>query len=311
MEKIIVLKEKSGERIDKFLMQEFFLNMEISRGEIIRNIKNGNILVNNKVVKPSYILKEKDYIDLEIKTKKIEIKPNQEINFKIIFENKNFIVIDKPAGLQVHSSEKNEQDTLVNGLICQFPEIEKVGDSPEIRPGIVHRLDRDTSGVMIVARNQETFLELKEKFKKREIQKIYLAIVYGKLKNRTGLIDASIARASNYKKQTIAKTKTKTKIRSAVTEYEVLQELLGYSLVKAVPKTGRTHQIRVHFSFLGHPIVGDEKYYIKGIKLNNDVSRHLLHAKKISFELKGDKFEFESELPRDFEFFLDKFTKSE
>ena len=287
-------------------MKGFFLNTDVTRGEIIRNIKAGDIIVNDKKIKPSYILKEKDVIKINISEKSTNIFPNAKVKFEIIYQDKNLIVVNKPAGLQVHPSEKKEQDTLVNGLLSKFPEIKNVGDDPENRPGIVHRLDKDTSGVMIVARNQEAFLKFKNKFKNREVQKTYWAIVYGKLKNKKGVIEKAIARAENYKKQTIANQKTKTKIRSAVTEYEVLKEGQNYSLVEAKPKTGRMHQIRIHLSSIGHPILGDDKYKIKSTKTGPAITRHLLHAKSIAFSLGDDKFKFEAELPIDFSDFINK-----
>ncbi len=305
MKKIIITKENSGQRVDRFLMQGFFLNDEkITRGEIIRNIKSGNITVNNKTVKPSYILKENDAIEVmkheTYSMKQKEIISSSKIKFEIIYKDENIIVINKPAGLQVHPSAKKEQDTLVNGLIYKFPEIKKVGDEPENRPGIVHRLDKDTSGIMLVARNQKTFEVLKSKFKNREIQKTYWALVYGKLENKKGLIDAPLARSADYKKQTIARAKTKTKIREAVTEYKVLQEFENYSLVEVKPKTGRMHQIRIHLSSIGHSILGDEKYRLKNMKAKENIVRHLLCAKKIEFNLNGQNFKFEIELPDDF-----------
>lgn len=297
-------------------MREFFLNSEVTRGEIIRNIKAGDILVNDKKIKPSYLLKEKDGIKINILENKSDLIANKDVKFEVIFENENFIVINKPSGLQVHPSAKNEKDTLVNGLICKFPEIKNVGDplinsgQVNLRPGIVHRLDKDTSGIMIVARNQKTFLELKDKFKNRRIQKTYWAIVYGKLKNKEGVVEKPMARTENYKKQTIANKKTKTKIRPAVTEYKVIKENSEYSLVEVRPKTGRMHQIRVHLSSIGHPILGDDKYKLKNIKTDQDISRHLLHARSINFNLGDKEFKFEAELPEDFKNFLAGLTKN-
>ncbi|MDO9231376.1 MAG: RluA family pseudouridine synthase [bacterium] len=301
MKKIIITKNNSGERTDRFLVREFF---SYTRGEISRNIKSGNVLVNGKETKPSHALKENDVVEINIPEKTVGIIVNKNVKFEIIFENENFVVIDKPAGVQVHPSEKNEADTLVNGLLYKFPEIGTVGDEPQNRPGIVHRLDKDTSGIMLIARNQKTFLELKEKFKNHEIQKTYWALVHGKLENKKGIIDKSLARARNYKKQTIANAKTQTTIRSAITEYEVLKEGEEYSLIELKPKTGRTHQIRIHMSSLGHPIVGDEKYKLRNTKTEESVVRHLLHAKKIKFSLNGKNFEFEASLPDDFSKFL-------
>lgn len=302
MKKIIIKENDSGQRIDKFLAKEFF---SYSRGEIIRQIKSGNVLVNKKIVKPSYVLKEKDIIETVISEQGSEngIVANSYIKLNIIFQDKNIIVVDKPAGLQVHPDHNKKDNTLVNVLIAKFPEIKEVGDDP-IRPGIVHRLDKDTSGIMIVARNQNTFEELKKKFKNREVEKQYRAIVYGK-PEKEGVIDKPLARASNYKKQVVAGRKTKTKIRAAVTKYKALKSWGGYSFLEVMPKTGRMHQIRVHMASIGHPIVGDNIYKSKRIKKVAAV-RQMLHARSIKFELFGKNYRFSAGEPEDFRRFLTK-----
>ena len=305
MKNIRIEKKNSNERIDKFLAKEIFLNGKMTRGEIIRQIKSGNVLVNGIKIKPSYILKEGDGVEVDIAKKNAEIMPNEDIKLKIIFQDKNIIAINKPAGLQVHPDFHEKNNTLVNGLIEKFPEIKTVGDEPSVRPGIVHRLDRDTSGVMIVARNQKTFLSLKQKFKDRDVTKKYLALVYGKLERKRGTIEKPIARAGNYKKQIIAGKKTKTKVRRAVTEYEVTSEFNGFSLAEVFPKTGRTHQIRVHLASIGHPIVGDDKYGLKNIIPDKRAKRQLLHAGQLSFELKGKKYDLTSPMPEDMFRFID------
>lgn len=314
--KTIIEKKYSGERIDKFLSsfakasadkeKEFFANGIITRGEIKKQIRDGNILINKKTTKPSYVLKVGDQIEINFEKKDNKVIPNEKTDFKILYQDKNIIVIDKPAGLQVHPSTKDEKNTLINGLLYKFPEIENVGEDPT-RPGIVHRLDRETSGVMVAAKNQKTFLELKKKFQKREIQKTYWAVVLGNFgeDEKKGIIEKPLAKAKNYKKQVIAGGKTTTKVRPAITQYEVLQEFPEYSLVEAQPKTGRTHQIRVHLFSIGHPVLGDSLYKAKKMKISLVApSRHLLHAKKLEFELFGKKYAFESDLPSDFEHFL-------
>jgi len=294
---------KSGQRIDLFLKEGVFFSSEMTRGEIIRNIKNGNILVNEKKIKPSYILKIKDKIKINIPKKAKKLIANRNIFLKIIFKDKNIIVINKPAGLKVHPNAFEERNTLANGLVCKFPEIENVNDKSlgsELRPGIVHRLDKDTSGIMVVARNQKVFDELKNLFQARKVIKKYLTIVHGHLKNKNGVIEKALAKASNYKKQIIAGKKTRTKVRPAITEYNVIKEFNGFSLLEVKPKTGRTHQIRIHLASIGHPVIGDKIYskkvYDKDIKLG----RQLLHAKELEFELFGEKYRFESELPKEF-----------
>ncbi|MFZ5982283.1 MAG: RluA family pseudouridine synthase [Patescibacteria group bacterium] len=300
MKNIIISRQNLGERIDKFLMRELFSNGEISRGEIIRLINSGKVLVNQKETKPSYILKENDELCiLDIIQKEKKLKANQNIKIEIIFEDKNIIVINKPAGLSVHGVDFEKDDTLVSALIGKFPEIRSVGEDL-LRPGIVHRLDKDTSGVMVIARNQKTFEELKRKFKSREIKKKYVAWVHGHIDPREGVIDKPIARASTYKKQVIAGKKTETKIRGAITEYQVLKSVGDFDLVEARPKTGRMHQIRVHLFSIGHPIVGDKLYKLKKRPSVPGVKRQLLHAKELDFELFGQKHEFQSAIPKDF-----------
>lgn len=312
MKKIVIKKENTGQRLDKFLVKEVFCNEKITRGEIIREIKSGKILLNGKNVKASYILKEEDKITITsfhppaggpIYNK---IVPNKNIKIKIIFENNDFLVIDKPAGIQIHPDAHEKENTVVNWLIAKYPKIKTVHDSSreaELRPGIVHRLDKDTSGVMVMAKNQKTFNALKKLFQSRKVKKTYMAIVQGILKEKIGTIETSLAKAANYKKQIIASSRTKTKIRPAFTGYSVLQEFKGYSLVEAYIKTGRTHQIRIHLWSIGHPVVGDQLYRSKGFG-NNLAERQLLHAEKIGFKLGGKDFNFQSPLPKDIRDFI-------
>ena len=304
MEKKIVFEGEIKERLDKFLKREVFLNMDATRGEVIRQIREGNVLVNNEKIKPSYMLKAEDVIRIEVLEKKSGLELDQKMKLEIIAQNDDFVVINKPVGLQVHPDFRKTQDTLVNGLLYKFPEIKNVGDMPELRPGIVHRLDRATSGVLIVAKNQQTFLELKQKFKDRKMKKIYWAVVYGRTEEN-GVIDAPLASAADYKKQIVADAKTRTKIRSAMTDYVTLKNFDKFSLLEVSPRTGRTHQIRVHLSSIGHPIVGDEKYARKEF-VNDDAPRLFLHAKSLEFEMAGQKYKFIAPLPTDFAEFLEK-----
>ncbi len=311
MQKIIVDSENAGKRIDKFLSAGIFFDGKVTRGEISRQIKAEKILVNEERVKSSYALKNNDVItfDFEFSEEKI-ILPKVKKELPIIFTDENLIVIDKPAGMQVHPDDTRKEDTLVNYLIAQFPEIENIcDDTPEgkLRPGIVHRLDKDTSGVIVVARNMDTWRELKRQFQDKEVEKKYQAIVYGVPKPIEGVIEKALARSGDYRRQVVAGHKTRTKIRDAVTGYRTL-ETLGdeFALMELSPKTGRMHQIRVHLTSIGHPIVGDKKYYIKGQKRLEIAKRQLLHAKNIKFELFGKSYEFEAPLPADFLKFLEK-----
>jgi 23S rRNA pseudouridine1911/1915/1917 synthase len=306
MKKIIRVQKNGNERLDKFLKKEVFFDSTTTRGEIIRHIKSGDILVNEKKAKPSQLLKENDILKIDLPKNPTEISPNPKVKFTVLFENENFAVIDKPSGVQVHPSKKNEKDTLASGLLQKFPEIANVGDEPETRPGIVHRLDRDTSGILIIARNQKTFEAFKEKFQKHEMKKTYWALAHGNFSSnsRSGTIEKPLARSGNYKKQTVAGGKTKTKVRPAVTDYNAIKEIGYYSLLEVMPKTGRMHQIRIHLFSIGHPIVGDKLYKIKGTSSGATAKRQLLHAKKIDFELDSKKFTFEAPLPQDFQDFL-------
>jgi 23S rRNA pseudouridine1911/1915/1917 synthase len=303
MKKITIGIENVGKRIDKFLAEEFFL---YSRAEIAEKIKKEEVFVNGKKVKPSYRLEENDQVETgDFSNQQKKLLPNADIKLEIIFENEDLLVIDKPAGLQVHPSDCKQTDTLTNALISNHPEISDVHDNSVeayLRPGIVHRLDKDTSGVMVIAKNKETFDELKKLFKDRTIEKKYLALVEGVLDEEGGIIDKPLARSAGFSKQLIARENTKTKIRQAVTHYAVLEKFENFSLLEVSPKTGRMHQIRVHLASIGHPIVGDAVYGKKAP--GSPVARQLLHAKSLSFDLGGKHYDFEAKMPTDFAQFL-------
>ena len=304
-------------RLDKFLADFDWKSTypkvkDLSRGDFIRAIKNKFILVNKHPTKPSYRVSDKDILTIKsdfFYSTEQQIIANSEVNFETVFENENLIVVNKPAGLQVHPDYNEKQSTLVNGLLAKYPEISTVQDDKSslayLRPGIVHRLDKDTSGLIVVARNQKTFRELKKMFQERTVQKKYLAVIYGIPKERRGIINKPLAKTSNYRRQTVAGKKTKTKIREAQTEYNFLKKLPeGLALLEVFPKTGRTHQIRVHLFSIGHPIVGDKLYKNKQFQSFPNLNRHLLHAQKIEFKLFGRKYSFSVNPPSDFEKFL-------
>jgi 23S rRNA pseudouridine1911/1915/1917 synthase len=308
MQTITILENDIGLRLDKFLKKEFF---SFSRGEIIRAIKDGRVQVNKISVKPSYALKENDLLNISLEKIEQRLIPNVQIDLEIIFQDNNILVINKPAGLSVHPVNFADTHTLVNGLLAKFPEIENIlDDSPnaQLRPGIVHRLDKDTSGLLLIAKNQNSFTEFKKLFQERRIQKKYLAVVQGKISPRNGLIEKPLAKATSYKKQVIAGRKTKTKIRPAITEYTVLKEFSDFSLVEVRPRTGRTHQIRIHLFSLGHPIVGDKLYKSKEFPNTTQTQRQLLHAQGLEFEFFGKKYSFVAKPPADFENFLKNYS---
>jgi len=231
-----------------------------------------------------------------------------ENNVEIIYENNDIIVVDKPAGLMVHgiAGKVSAEPTLTDVLLKKYPEIKTVGDEPNMRPGIVHRLDKDTSGVMVVARNQASFEYLKSLFKTRDIKKTYVAVVLGVPKEKQGIIDRPIGIRSGTTKRSV---ESKKMAKPAVTEYEVLkiaeaEDGLGkehsFAMLSVSPKTGRTHQIRVHLTSIGHPVVGDAVYGPK--KQPPWASRLMLHAASIEFtDASGSRLRFDAEVPQEFE----------
>lgn len=216
-------------------------------------------------------------------------------NLNIIFEDKDLIVINKPAGLLVHPTEKNETNTLVDRLLAHFPAIAKVGEDLS-RPGIVHRLDKDTSGLLIVAKNNKAFYFLKSQFQDRKIEKKYLALVHGQVKDQKGTITKAISLSKKGKRSTLLDDKS----RPAWTEYRVIKRYKDYTLLEVIIKTGRTHQIRVHLSSIGHPIVGDKQYKFKRQITPDGLTRQFLHAGYLKFSLiSGKIIELKLELPDD------------
>mgnify|MGYP001605896720 CR=1 FL=1 len=221
----------------------------------------------------------------------------------IVYVDENIIVINKPPGVSAHGGDSVLGPTVVDFLLPQFPEIRTVGDDPHLRPGIVHRLDKDTSGLMLIARNQSTFEALKELFKTRKIEKKYWAIVCGSLRQTDGIISAPIGRlASNPLKRGIEQGKSRIRgAREAVTEYHVLKQGSIYSLVELTPKTGRMHQLRVHMKSINHPVACDLAYGGKNVCCPEGSGRQLLHARSLSFSFpEGRRLSFEAEVPEDF-----------
>ncbi|MCI0542610.1 RluA family pseudouridine synthase [bacterium] len=238
-------------------------------------------------------------------------------DIKIIYEDRNLLVLDKPSGLAVHEDGRTSGHTLADWLVEKYPEIRDVGEPMRLqngevilRPGIVHRLDRETSGVMVVAKNQETFLALKKEFQERRVKKTYRAFVYGIMKNDGGIIDKPIGRSrsdlTKWSAEYGAKgraSKSGGELREAVTEYKVLarDEKAGATYLEVYPKTGRTHQIRVHLKAIGHPVLCDKVYAPQKPCILN-FSRLALHAFAIEFTLPGaGVMRLEAEMPEEFE----------
>ncbi|HHX58265.1 MAG TPA: RluA family pseudouridine synthase [Candidatus Moranbacteria bacterium] len=306
----IVVQDSAGKRIDQFLAHKY---PKLTRNFVQKKIAAGKVLLNNQPVSRSYKLRKNDEIRLIenffslSQSTKIKLLPNPNIPFKVIFQNKHFAIIEKMAGLAIHPDNRPNvsprQNTLVNGLIAYFPTIKVLGDDP-LRPGIVHRLDKETSGLLIIALSQQAFNFFKRKFKERKIEKTYLACVWGHPKKNNATIQTPIGKSkSDLTKQSTSKHSSKLiNPKKAITHWRVLKKMTDRSLLEVKIETGRKHQIRVHLHSIGHPIVGDKKYQTKTTKaLNQDLSRQLLHAHKLKFQyLDGEKYEFESATPKEF-----------
>lgn len=298
------------ERLDKFLVKHL---ANLSRSQIQKMIKDGGVLVNEKSVAVHHFLKEKDEIKiLNIKylisniqyqnTLQKEKKiPTPKLIPEIIHEDDNILIIDKPTGLLVHARSEellHQEPTVVDWLIKKHPEIKNVGDAPKLRPGIVHRLDKEASGVMAIAKTPAAFEHLKKQFHDHLVKKEYLALVYGKLETDYGRIELPVGRAE--KGGRMAARAQGEAGKPSITDFEVLERRKNCALVKVMPKTGRTHQIRVHFFALNHPLVGDPLYQSKKYK-EIPSERLMLHAHKLTFKmLGGEERTFISSIPLGF-----------
>jgi len=291
-----IKNQDKNQRLDKFLTTK----LPISRSQIQKLIKNGQILVNSKKSSVHNFLRPGDQINIPNKEiKKIttikSLEPNKKVKFKIVYEDENILVIDKPAGLLVHPTEKMEPDTLVNGLLAKYPEIKNVGDD-KLRPGIVHRLDKAVSGLILVCKTQKAFDYFKNLFQKRKVKKIYTALVHGKMERPEGEINLPIERAKGKGKMAVKSIAEGGK--EALTKYILIKQFNNFSLLEVELLTGRTHQIRAHLNAIQHPIVGDNLYKQKWVKESLDLDRPFLHSTILSFKnLDGKKLEFKSKLP--------------
>lgn len=303
--------DRQGERVDKFLSIEM---QGYSRVYFQDLIEEGEVKVNGKAVKKDYILKIGDVVEgcaKEPETASLE--PDSTIKFGIVFDGKDFAVIDKPTGLVVHPSHTHKKGTLVNGLLARWPEIRGVGEDP-MRPGIVHRLDKETSGLMTVTKSQPMFLWLKKQFQDRKVEKKYIALTYGNISQNEGEITAPIGRLGV--KQIAINSLNKgfsgnvNKSRNARTGFKILARYRDFTLIEATPYTGRMHQIRVHFKYLGYPIVGDKKYAGRRISKSIAIPRHFLHSSYLAFNLpSGERVGFKSELPTELQAVIDQLER--
>lgn len=297
-----IVTEKSGERLDKFLASRVKAR---SRSKWQKAIQNGAVKVNGHlVIKPGFSLRLNDRVTILEKKlltpdKPFALEPEPEIPLDVVYEDKDIAVINKPAGLLTHPTLTHPRHTLVNVLVARYPEIVSVGEN-SFRPGIVHRLDKDTSGLIVIAKNQNAFLFLKKQFLSRSVEKKYLALIEGLPKEREGVIafDIRPSKHNRLKKVAVKKPEAPKKSRrTAQTSYKV-REIIGnqYALLEVKPLTGRTHQIRVHLSAIGHPVVGDRLYGSK----SKILKRQFLHAYYLKFTApNGMPLALETELPDD------------
>lgn len=284
----------SKNRLDKFLGES---NKNISRSVLQKLIHQGEVFVNGKkILKKDYRLKSGDIVNFDYQ--KPKLLPDKSIFFDIVFENKDLLVINKPAGIVVHPIFSQKRVSVAAGLLAQIKNISKVGGD-EFRPGIVHRLDADTSGLMVVAKTQEAFDYLKKLFQDREIEKKYFALVHGEVFSKHGVFDLPIGRRAGQSKFCVGTG------REAKTEYwqekNYNDGVDKYTLVKIQLHTGRTHQIRVHFSSAGFPVAGDKLYGGKYKKTDlKKFPRQFLHSYYLKFRLPSREIrEFEIDLPKD------------
>ncbi len=290
-----VFGEKKATRLDKYLVIQF---PDFSRSRLQSLIRDGLVSVNQSVItKNGFELENGMVVDVLV-PEAIDsgIKP-ENIDLNIVFESVDLMIINKPAGMVVHPSAGHITGTLVNAALAHSPEMEGIGG--EIRPGVVHRLDKDTSGLILMAKNDRTHRFLQEQFKNRTVKKTYLAITDGNPPTPVGRIEAAIGRdPSHRKKMAIVPIQ---RGREAITQYKVIESFKNHALIEAKPLTGRTHQIRLHLAFLECPIVGDHLYGKRNLTL--DVSRHMLHAYKLEVILPGENQVrvFEIPLPPDME----------
>ena len=295
MEHIIRLSVlQNDQRVDRYIAQEA---PELSRAFVQKLLADGRVTVNGQVLKASYKVQAGDEIIVHVPPPEPTEVVAEAIPLTIVYEDANLLVVDKPAGMVVHPAYGHHSGTLVNALLAHCPDLAGIGG--EQRPGIVHRLDKDTSGLLIVAKNDATHHHLQSQFQARLVHKTYLALVEGVPQAAHGIIDAPIGRDPQHRQRMAIATQASRGKREARTEYRVVECFPHHALVEAEPVTGRTHQIRIHLAFIGHPIVGDRVYGFRKQRLA--LSRQFLHAARIAFALpgSGQPVEFTAPLPED------------
>ena len=291
MQIFVVEEEDKGTRLDQYLVKQ----LDLTRTRVQNLIKENNIKVNNEKTKVAYKIEPNDSVRVyipEVVEKDIEA---EDIKLDIVYQDGDIAIINKYSGMVVHPAHGHYSGTLVNAILFQIKDLS--GINGEMRPGIVHRLDKDTSGLIIVAKNDKAHTKLTEMFKNKEIKKTYLAIVKGKVSKETGRIETNIGRdEKDRKKMSVSRDEKKGKL--AITTYKVIDSNERYSLLDVNIETGRTHQIRVHMKHIGYPILGDIVYG----RPDNKIMRQMLHAYKLEFKhpITSEEMVLEAQLPKDF-----------
>lgn len=292
--------DETGEtqRIDRFISDTI---SELSRQYVVELIASGNILVGGKIVKKNYKLKSGDTISIDIpEPEEISVEA-EDIPLDILYEDEDVIVVNKGKGMAVHPAPGNYEGTLVNALLFHCKDLS--GINGKMRPGIVHRIDKDTTGVMVVAKNDEAHRNLAEQFKDHEVERLYTALVYEQMEEKAGRIEAPIGRDPRDRKRMAVNHKNG---KPATTHYRVVKRYPGFTLVELKLETGRTHQIRVHLAYIKHPLVGDTRYTRRKNTIG-DTGEQMLHAGLLAFThpRTGEWVHFEAPLPEYFQAIID------
>ncbi len=288
-----IVADVDNERIDVYVASRL---EDMSRNSVQKLILDNNIIVNGKIIKANYKTKKNDLIQINIPEPELLDLKAENIPFEIVYEDDDLAVINKPQGMVVHPAPGHYSGTLVNGLMYHLRNLSSINGV--LRPGIVHRLDKNTSGLMLVAKNDKSHNFLAACLKEHSITRIYYALVEGNVKDDWGVVDEPLGRSEKDRKKRAVTTKNS---KNAVTNYWVVSRYGKYTLLKLKLETGRTHQIRVHMKYIGHPVVGDDVYGIKTNKFG--LKGQLLHSKTVGFihPTKKEYMEFNSELPDYFE----------
>ena len=307
---LTALEEDNGKRIDVFLSEK----LEVSRSGAAKLIENGNVELNGKAIAKNLKIKTSMVFEVALPEPVPSEAVPQDIPLDILYEDDDLLVVNKEKGMVVHPAAGNPDGTLVNALLYHCGD-SLSGIGGVIRPGIVHRIDKDTSGLLVIAKNDDTHMALSEQMKTHTVSRVYHAVVCGNVKEDSGTINAPIGRSPSDRKKMAVLRDPSTHSREAITHFEVISRFDGFTYLKCILETGRTHQIRVHMASTGHPLAGDTVYGGGRTKFEEQNAKLLcgqcLHAKELSFIHPKSKqhVRFESPLPSYFETFLDKLSK--